>query len=252
MIYLESDNAQIQASYAARCGLLLEQYLTLAGTLATEDRLEVTASLALANTLLPIYSEWKTHFPRQTRQRLERDAQDFFKAELNQSPGSLESTFVEPLTGALVLEQLRHAMSHPVPRTRPGGLPTTGYELGPHPEGETQIQSITFTTSPWIYKGRVSAQEERRANAFLAGYPGAELESTGSGRRRRYYVTLNRERIYPYLSITLSPGALVELVRWLSNLLAQPLDSTYVHRQGRPRTTHDLHRDYSFAAWGRR
>lgn len=225
--YALDRNNQIYGDYVKRLGIVLGQYQSLA--ILSESKYDVSLSISLLQSILTIMTENIIYSGRDGFSSLEH-AERIEKIEiLNKKIDTksvfgitklniVENTFNKSITLSVLLQYMRHAMSHP---TRASGnhlVAKTGFYV----EQANSIEKVIFVNSPDTknnnsdYKGTADKFDELKEKQ---GFPACSILKD-----RKVYV--NGDRFYRVIRIELESLQLIELTKHLSAYVSDFLNHT--------------------------
>jgi hypothetical protein len=223
---------KINAGFALRAGLLLDQYRLIAPTLPPEQRYDATLVVCVMQALLTHCRELLTYME-------EGDQKEFFERLINDTPHEwgLSRSMIkvntfpdDEVTLGRLLEHLRDAMSHPADSE--SLYPTTGYTTIPYdtkdvsaPDETKDVSAFRFTNSPWVRDGKLTHKALSRDRAAIqktiATYKTGclQLREDPDG---KFGIDRDGKRFVQVFVVELPLQVLIGLAQHLSTYLAQP------------------------------
>lgn len=229
------EQGSIQADFALRAGRLHAQYCDLVGRqgISEQERYDATLALCVLQALLTNCTELLASI-RDKNKRL-------FLAPISEEHSewlprnSVERHDYEPeCTLACGLEHVRNALSHPTAPGSAGDYPVTGYTTMPDVSG--RVQAFQFVDSPWVRRGKLDSRYSNRkpekvrdaAESFEKRHQWPQgTFSVQQHDGDRYCVLRDGKQFLPVCVISLSLHEMHQLIRSLSNWLAQATNDAW-------------------------
>lgn len=225
--FKETPDKRIRADFAFRIGKLFSGYEKKLTSLEAEEQFDATLTLVLLQSLLTTCSELMN----------EKPYSDFFGQQLVDVPALwglrsdmvVRNTFPQKLTHKLVINRMRHALSHPTYGDVGHKYPVSGFKNINDSDGN--ICGFSFVNSPDIKnEGRVESFDESDAERKLTAFQKAISKASGEQVLRlfkkengKFIICCGDEPYICVFQIDIPMAALKTLLSGLSNYLAQPI-----------------------------